>query len=111
MVVRVAPFFRLSTTETVKLSSYDLALAAIPLISNTPPLPSVLDKGGIPSLMNEVPREFMKEYLVNLRLSNNESPVVKTIIYRWVKGNLIVKIDTNLWQKIQSQKSLPPGRL
>lgn len=52
--------------------------------------------------MNEMPREFMKEDLVNLRLSNNESPVVKTIIYRWVKENLIVKIDTNLWQKIQS---------
>lgn len=52
--------------------------------------------------MNEMPREFMKEDLVNIRLSNNESPVVKTIIYRWVKENLIVKIDTNLWQKIQS---------
>lgn len=46
--------------------------------------------------MNEMPREFMKEDLANLRLSNNESPVVKTIIYRWVKENLIVKIDTNL---------------
>jgi hypothetical protein len=34
-------------------------------------------------------------------MSNNESPVVKTIIYRWVKEGLVVKIDTNLWQKIQ----------
>ena len=37
---------------------------------------------------------------VNLRLANNESPVVKTIICRWVKEGLIVKIGANLWQKI-----------
>jgi hypothetical protein len=41
------------------------------------------------------------EDLVNLRLANNESPVVKTIIYRWVKEGLVVKIDTNLWQKVE----------
>ena len=49
--------------------------------------------------LDALPKEFMKEDLVNLRLANNESPVVKTIIYRWVKEGLIVKIDTNLWQK------------
>jgi hypothetical protein len=37
---------------------------------------------------------------VGLRLANNESPVVKTIIYRWVKENQILKIGTNLWQKV-----------
>ena len=49
-----------------------------------------------------LPREFSKEDLVTLRLANNESPVVKTIIYRWVKEGLVIKIDTNLWQKCQS---------
>ena len=49
--------------------------------------------------LDALPNEFTKEDLVNLRLANNESPVVKTIIYRWVKEGLIVKIDTNLWQK------------
>ena len=34
--------------------------------------------------------------------ANNESPVVKTIIYRWVKEGLVVKIGPNLWQKVQS---------
>jgi hypothetical protein len=48
-----------------------------------------------------LPKEFTKEDLVNLRLANHESPVVKTIIYRWVKEGLIKKIDTNLWQKLQ----------
>ncbi|WP_262503414.1 hypothetical protein [Xylanibacter ruminicola] len=32
---------------------------------------------------------------------DDESPVVKTIICRWVKEGLIAKIGTNLWQKIQ----------
>ena len=51
--------------------------------------------------LDALPKEFTKEDLVNLRLSNNESPVVKTIIYRWVKEGIVVKINTNLWQKIQ----------
>jgi hypothetical protein len=38
---------------------------------------------------------------VNLRLANNESPVVKTIIYRWVKEALVVKMGANLWQKVE----------
>lgn len=58
-------------------------------------------KGNI-RYLDALPKEFTKEDLVNLRLANNESPVVKTIIYRWMKEGLIVKIDTNLWQKIQS---------
>ena len=57
-------------------------------------------KGNI-RYLDALPKEFTKEDLVNLRLANNESPVVKTIIYRWVKENLIVKININLWQKIQ----------
>ena len=51
--------------------------------------------------LDALPKEFTKEDLVNLRLANNESPVVKTIICRWVKEGLIAKIGTNLWQKIQ----------
>ena len=55
-------------------------------------------KGNI-RYLDALPKEFTKEDLVNLRLANNESPVVKTIICRWVKESLIVKIDTNLWRK------------
>jgi len=56
-------------------------------------------KGNI-RYLDALPKEFTKEDLVTLRLSNNESPVVKTIICRWVKEELIAKIGTNLWQKI-----------
>ena len=56
-------------------------------------------KGNI-RYLDVLPKEFTKEDLVNLRLANNESPVVKTIIYRWVKEGLIIKTDTNLWQKL-----------
>jgi hypothetical protein len=58
-----------------------------------------LSKGNI-RYLDAIPKEFTKEDLVNLRLANNESPVVKTIICRWVKEGLIVKIGANLWQKI-----------
>ena len=58
-------------------------------------------KGNI-RYLDALPKEFTKEDLVNLRLANNESPVVKTIICRWVKESLIVKIGTNLWQKLPS---------
>ena len=56
-------------------------------------------KGNI-RYLDALPKEFTKEDLVNLRLANHESPVVKTIICRWGKEGLVVKIDTNLWQKI-----------
>ena len=49
--------------------------------------------------LDALPKEFTKEDLVNLRLTNGESAVVKTIIYRWVKENKIEKIGANLWQK------------
>ena len=55
-------------------------------------------KGNV-RYLDVLPKEFTKEDLVNLRLANNESAVVKTIIYRWVKEGIIVKINTNLWQK------------
>ncbi len=58
-------------------------------------------KGNI-RYLDVLPKEFTKEDLVNLRLANHESPVVKTIIYRWVKEGLIKKTDSNLWQKLQS---------
>ena len=57
-------------------------------------------KGNI-RYLDLLPKEFTKEDLVNLRLANHESPVVKTIICRWVKEDLIKKIDSNLWQKLQ----------
>ena len=57
-------------------------------------------KGNI-RYLDALPKEFTKADLVNLRLANGESPVVKTIICRWVKESLIMKIGTNLWQKIQ----------
>ena len=57
-------------------------------------------KGNI-RYLDALPKEFTKEDLVNLRLANHESPVVKTIICRWVKEDLIKKIDSNLWQKLQ----------
>ena len=56
-------------------------------------------KGNI-RYLDALPKEFTKEDLVALRLANNESPVVKTIICRWVKEGLIEKIGTNLWRKI-----------
>ena len=56
-------------------------------------------KGNI-RYLDLLPKEFTKEDLVSLRLANNESPVVKTIICRWVKEGLIEKIGTNLWRKI-----------
>jgi len=56
-------------------------------------------KGNI-RYLDILPKEFTKEDLVSLRLSNNESPVVKTIICRWVKEQMIEKIGTNLWRKI-----------
>lgn len=55
-------------------------------------------KGNI-RYLDALPKEFTKEELVSLRLANNESPVVKTIIYRWVKEGQIDKIGTNLWRK------------
>lgn len=60
-----------------------------------------VSKGNI-RYLDALPREFSKEDLVTLRLANNESPVVKTIICRWVKEGLVIKTDTNLWQKCQS---------
>ena len=56
-------------------------------------------KGNV-HYLDALPREFTKEDLVALRLANNESPVVKTITWRWVKEGKIEKIDTNLWRKI-----------
>ena len=55
-------------------------------------------KGNI-RYLDALPKEFTKEDFVNLRLGNGESPVVKTIIYRWVKEGKIKKTDTNLYQK------------
>ena len=57
-------------------------------------------KGNI-RYLDALPKEFTKEDLVSLRLANNESPVVKTIICRWVKEELVKKTDANLWQKIE----------
>ena len=56
-------------------------------------------KGNI-RYLDALPKEFTKDDLVNMRLANNESPVVKTIICRWAKEGLIEKIGTNLWRKV-----------
>jgi hypothetical protein len=56
-------------------------------------------KGNV-RYLDALTKEFTKEDLVTLRLANNESPVVKTITWRWVKEGKIEKIDTNLWRKI-----------
>ena len=50
--------------------------------------------------LETLPMEFTKDDLVNLRIANGESPVVKTIIYRWVKEGLVAKIGSNLWRKV-----------
>ena len=65
---------------------------------NNGKLSSQASKGNI-RYFDALPKEFTKEDLVNFRLANNESPVVKTIICRWVKEGLVVKIGTNLWRK------------
>ena len=49
--------------------------------------------------LDTLPKEFTKEDLVALRLANGDSPVVKTVICRWVKEGKVKKIGTNLWQK------------
>ena len=55
-------------------------------------------KGNI-RYLEALPAEFTKQDLVNMRLANGESAIVKTVIYRWVKEKKIEKIDTNLWRK------------
>ena len=49
--------------------------------------------------LDTLPKEFTKEDLVALRLANGDSPVVKTVICRWVKEGKVEKIGANLWQK------------
>ena len=49
--------------------------------------------------LDALPKEFTKEDLVGLRLASNESPMVRTIIYRWVKEGKVVKTGANLWRK------------
>ena len=55
-------------------------------------------KGNI-RYLDALPKEFTKEDLVGLRLANGESPVTKTITYRWCKEGKTEKIGTNLWRK------------
>ena len=55
-------------------------------------------KGNI-RYLEALPTQFTKQDLVNMRLANGESAIVKTVIYRWVKEKKIEKIDTNLWRK------------
>ena len=50
--------------------------------------------------LDTLPLEFTKEDLVGMRLANGESPVVKTIICRWVKEGKIEKAGPNLWTKV-----------
>ena len=56
-------------------------------------------KGNI-RYLDVLPKEFTKEDLVNMRLANGESPVVKTITWRWKQEGKVEKIGTNLWRKL-----------
>ena len=56
-------------------------------------------KGNV-RYLEALPEEFTKEDLVNMRLANNESAVVKTVICRWVKEEKVKKMGTNLWRKL-----------
>ena len=49
--------------------------------------------------LDALPNEFTKEDFVSLRLANGDSPVVKTIICRWMKEDKIEKIGANHWRK------------
>ena len=54
---------------------------------------------GVIRYLDLLSAEFTQEEFQNLRQANNESTVVKTIIWRWKKEGLVEKIDTNLWRK------------
>lgn len=66
---------------------------------------NALGKGGYGHnfhYLQALPKEFTKQDLVNLRLANGDSPVVKTILCRWGKEGKVKKIANNLWQKFPS---------
>lgn len=50
-------------------------------------------------LLDELPLEFTKDQLVELRAKHGQSSVTRTITYRWVKDGLIEKVGTNRWRK------------
>lgn len=74
-------------------------MAAMPMLGTHHGMSPQTSRGNI-RYLDALPKEFTKEDLVSLRLANNESPVVKTIIYRWAKEGQIDKIGTNLWKKV-----------
>lgn len=51
-------------------------------------------------LLSELPDEFSKEQMQNLRIEHGQSPEVKMIIHRLVKHRKIEKIGSNLWRKL-----------
>jgi hypothetical protein len=51
--------------------------------------------------LEQVMRECLQRHHGYITAGKFARALVKTIIYRWVKEGLVVKIDTNLWQKIQ----------
>ena len=55
-------------------------------------------KGNI-RYLDALPKEFTKEDLISLRMSNGESSAVKMVISRWKQEGLIQKTGTNLWKK------------
>ena len=54
---------------------------------------------GVIRYLDLLSAEFTAEEFQNLRQANNESIVVKTIIWRWKQEGLVEKIDKNLWRK------------
>ena len=51
-------------------------------------------------LLSELPYEFSKEQLQNLRVEHGQSSEVKMVIHRLVKHKKIEKIADNLWRKL-----------
>ena len=56
-------------------------------------------QGRNADLLSQLGKEFTKEELVNLRISNGQSPQVKMVIHRLKKEGMIEKIAPNLWRK------------
>jgi hypothetical protein len=57
---------------------------------------------SVPNLYKELPEEFTREELVNLRIINGQGSNVRTILSRWRKEGKIIDLETNLFRKTQA---------
>lgn len=62
----------------------------------------VIAATSVPNLYKELPEEFTREELVNLRIINGQGSNVRTILSRWRKEGKIIDIETNLFRKTQA---------